>query len=189
MPLFKAAIHKTTMGGPPLADWRNVYWVEDTGPDEALIVAESIANAEAAFHSTSCKFTRAVITSPTHTFNQRVHEFTSLVGERAVTEGDIVPLWNVANVLFEPSDFGRPERKYYRVQITRAEFSGYSLTTTLHDLIQSTMDSLVSSTPQLSNPKGTSILSATVESLVGMRQESWHRRSRPGFHRGYVPNT
>lgn len=185
MPVYKGSIEKALGNTRSAPSWRNNYWLSAVGPDEALVKLEVIAAAEQAFHSTGVYTRRAVVSDPSHLQNQRSTSI-DLPGERVIS-GAAIPMWNVVTVLFLDLDHSRPERKYYRVELGEGDIDGSHLTVTLFDLVNGVMETLIGGSSAPCTPTGGTILSAEVQGLIGMRQTGWHRRTRPGFKRGYVP--
>jgi len=186
MPVFRLGVHKAYGSINSARVWGNYYWINAVGPEAGLIQGQVIAAAEAAFHGTNVHFTHLTLSDPTHAFNGRRYEFDDLAGERVVV-GSAIPDWNVASVLFQDLDFSRPERKFYRIEIGEADTDGGTLVSGVQDLIQGVLDTLIEGGSAPCTPTGGTITAAVVSHFIGMRQQHWSRRSRPGFKRGYVP--
>lgn len=186
MPIFKASIVKRQGSTVTGYTWRNNYWINADGPEDGLLAAENIANSEANFHGENVQFMEVVLTDPSKTFNQRKIQTPTLQGLYAMT-GATIPLWNVAVVDFTDLDFSRPERKYYRLLMGENDVTGSVLEPALITAMQDTLDFLLTVAIPPCTPTGGTITAAVVKTLLGMRQVSWHRHSRPGFKRGYVP--
>lgn len=188
VPVYKVQIFKTLDSTVGTSNWwTNTYHVQTVGPEEALIAGESIGNAEAAFHADLVNFWKIRVTDPTHLQFPRTFFFEGVSGER-VASGLILPQWNVVDVRLQPLSFARQDAKFYRVQLGEGDVDGAALGATLRSLVQDTWDALIDSVVPVVNPAGSTIITAAVSPLVGMRQVGWHRRTRPGFHRGYIPN-
>jgi len=186
VPIFKVAIYKHT--GGILAhesDWQNVYHVQAAGPEDALIMGQTIMNAEMAFHADSQYVTKIVVSDPAKLFFPRTEYHEDVSGERAAV-GAVIPQWNVVRVMFHPLSFARPDAKYYRINLGEGDINGQILETGIVTLVQDAVDALLASAAVVVNPAGSQLITATVVDAISMRQLNWHRHSRPGFHRGWV---
>jgi ribosomal protein L24 len=166
--------------------WRNVYNLNTPTLNDAFSIADTIVNIEANIHSTNVTMLQKIVSDPTRVERRMAFSYAATHGSR-VASGAIIPDWNVVGVTFFPASNPRPERKYYRVQLGEGDIVGSAIETTVVDIIQAQMDAMLGAVIALCAPNGDSVESAEVHSLVAMRQLNWHRRSRPGFRRGYVP--
>lgn len=186
MGVYKVEIVKGLESSLNRLTWRNVYHLNTPTINDAFTVADNLINGEATFHSTDVTFLQKVVSDPTKVERRLTFDISSTHGDRTAS-GSIIPDWNVVDVIFGPASNHRPERKYYRVQLGEGDIVGSTVEPTLVTLIQDSIDAVLGSTIALCAPNGDSIINSAVLSLVGMRQLNWHRRSRPGFKRGYIP--
>jgi len=109
-------------------------------------------------------------------------------GERADADPNVqLPLFNCVRVTLL-AGAGRPSLKYFRPPLVEAEVEGFNLTTAFTSEFDSTFVAPLSQLGYLCNQAGNLILGYEVYQPVQMRQLGWHSRSRPGFHRAYVPD-
>lgn len=106
-------------------------------------------------------------------------------GTRAVT-GDALPAWNTAKLTGRAGLGTRLYVWHLRMGLREPDVNGQVLTTT----VQSTIDDLIAAlttVDAISDKDGNKITTWGYDQYVHMRQMSWHRRTRPGFKRGWVP--
>lgn len=184
--LFKASIVKGLTTDPRTdADWSNVYTIEADGPEAAMATAGVLVNAEKDLHSEEVFFKRIILRDPSKTFHGRTFELGGDPGVRTPGTNPL-PLWNVVRILGRDLDFSRPEVKYYRLPIYEEDHTGANLSGALLTLLGDFTDELVL-VSGLVGGHGETITSWTADETIKMRQTDWHRKSRPGFKRGYVP--
>lgn len=109
-------------------------------------------------------------------------------GERADADPLVqLPLFNCVRVTLI-AGAGRPSLKYIRPPLVEVEVEGFNLTTAFTDSFDSTFVAPLVGLGYLCNQDGNLIQGWDVYQPVQMRQLGWSRRTRPGFHRGYVAN-
>lgn len=109
----------------------------------------------------------------------------SLAGARVVT-GSPLPAWNVARIQMRANDGSRPSTFYPRIGLTENDVAGQVLEAAVQDALQSFLDD-VGSQGSACTPAGQPFETFSFDTFVRMRQMTWHRRSLPGFKRGWVP--
>jgi hypothetical protein len=193
MPIFRVSIFKDWTGHDDLNHglFANTYMVEATDLNDALNGPGAlILGYERNVSRVGMHFARMHAVSPTPGSIGRsafVDEFGSTTRP---DETEFLPLWNVVRCDFPPVGPGRPEVKYLRLPLGEGEQSGGILTDDLIADIVTNYAAPLASLATYVTPTGDEHDPAqfSVWPLVQMRQTSWHRRTRPGFHRGYVPN-
>lgn len=187
MAIYRITIPKEIISGPIAGrKWRNVYDVEAASYDAALAAGDVIASHEMTFHSNIVGVPNIIahlVTEPFRRVGQQIA--VGRQGELAPT-GSLLPLWNCVRVDYPDVGVGRPERKYYRPPLYTSQVTGLVLDSDFYDLVLNGADLIWVLTNYI-GPSGEAHSGAVVDSLVQMRQTSWHRRRRPGFVRGYVP--
>jgi hypothetical protein len=186
MGVYKLEVVKGLESSLNQVRWRNVYNLNTPTLNDAFSIADTIVNVEANIHSTNVTMLQKIVSDPTGVERRQAFSFSGVHGSR-VAAGAIIPDWNVVGVTFFPASNPRPERKYYRVQLGEGDIIGSTVEAAVVTVIQEQMDAMLGAVIALCAPNGDSVESAEVHSLVAMRQLNWHRRSRPGFKRGYVP--
>lgn len=187
MGVYKVEIVKAFTEGAAINSWMNVYHVNAASIGDAAALADNFTNAERALANDNIHFLSKRVSDPTHVEPSRTDTLGGISGDQAWGT-DIIPLWNVTVVDFRDASGGRMERKYYRTGFTVDQLDGSSIDATVLANYQAVMDTLVSIVISMCSPSGDSVVEAIVHPIIGMRQLHWHRRKRPGFHRGYVPD-
>jgi hypothetical protein len=183
MTLFKVTIFKR-LDALDEPQWTNVYNVDALGTNTALDAAEGIAGLE-----------MAVTASPVHVY--RVTAKPSAGGDTAIRAVDIqgevvvdpvnlVPFFNTVRVIFTDS-VERSESKYLRAVISEANVEGFNISNELQTFVDENYAQPMLSVLGFRGPHGEVIAAARVQKLIQMRQVGWHRRTRPGYKRGWVP--
>lgn len=185
MSLFKVTVHKKALvAGFPR--WTNVYHVEALGPSTALDAAQGIADVEKAVLADLCVVDR--LTAQLTTGGSVASRAVNIGGLYAIPEDELLPLFNTVRVVLS-DDLGRPESKYLRACLGEVDVVGFKIGSDSIIRIQTDYSTPLLGILGLRGPNGEGITAAAVQQAVQMRQVSWHRRTRPGFHRGYVANS
>lgn len=187
MPLYKVAIEKGFALLGESHRWSNVYRVEAADVAEALDFGVTISNIEQGVHKDYVGFlyARARLDVPT----------TDDTGSRALTGNGSVtgdgalrlPNFNAVRCIFS-DDVQRPDQKYLRLPLEEGDVVNGTLETTLSNLVSLDYVSEIVALGFIRSSDNTTYVSGSVVQRIQMRQENWHRRSRPGFHRAYVPD-
>lgn len=110
----------------------------------------------------------------------------SLTGTRTVT-GSPLPGWNVARIQGRAFSGSRLLTWWLRMGLTEDDVDGQQLTVATSSAVDDFI-SAVNLQGHFCDRTGNLITSFSSSPLVHMRQLGWHRRTRVGFHRGWVPN-
>jgi len=114
--------------------------------------------------------------------------FTSIVpGLHAGDVAEMLPLFNTLRVAMNDGE-GRPNLKYFRFPIEESEMESGVPTSAFLDDINTVFLSALPAISGLVSNRDNEFTSFTAVPLIQMRQQGWHRRTRPGFHRGWVPD-
>lgn len=186
MVLYKVQVVKE-MTEPFLDSWVNVYHVDALGINTALDAAENIANGEAIALTADTTITRVtaqdgVVGGPIKVRTENI------AGARASDPGNLLPLFNTFRAILL-DDEGNKNNKYYRGTLTEGDIQGGKFESDY--LIDYMLPSLtaIQGTLGLRTSKDYPVTDRSFWPYVQMRQLSWQRRTRPGYHRGYVPDT
>jgi len=166
--------------------WTNNYNVIAANILDAQDNADAIADLEAAVLWDNVAIKQIEVRQTTSTTGSRRNVF--VPGLRADADPAVqLPLFNAVRVTLIASA-GRPSLKYFRPPLVEVEVEGFKLTTDFTDFFDSTFVAPLVALGYLCNQAGNLIVGYNVYQPVQMRQLGWHRRTRPGFHRAYVPN-
>lgn len=103
-----------------------------------------------------------------------------------VVSGDALPGWNVAVMQASTSIGLRKHTWFLRMGLTEADVDGQVLTATVQGIIDDFITAL-QATGDFVDKDGELFTIFDALPNVRMRQMGWHRRTRPGFKRGWVP--
>lgn len=189
MSIYKLTVHKkSTLYLAPGDEWTNVYHLDESTGTTAETDAVAIATAEQALYADDVTITRLVLSLPPSFATPPIIINANLGGSRNPT-GDRLPSWNVARIDWQVAGSARGMRKYYRASLSEDDVDGQVLAAgmiTVLDAFKSDLDAVTAIC--LENGLHFSPGTGIEDERVQMRQPGWSRRSRPGFHRAYVPN-
>lgn len=106
-------------------------------------------------------------------------------GVRAVT-GSALPSWNTVKFQGRSSFSSRPSIWHIRCGLTEDDVTGQNLVPavlTAFGALESAFDILTG----LCDKYGNAYTDFAADELIRNRQQGWHRRTRPGYKRGWVP--
>lgn len=183
---YRITIDKTYQG-PGGEKWSNVYNVDAPDIDEADNRAQAIAELEAAILWDNVVITR-LSTKPATGSGSGTSRAVFIEGERADADPNVqLPLFNTMLVKLIPP-IGRPSMKYLRLPLVEAEVTGFTLDPTFTSFVNTNYTVPLLALGYVTDESGQSFSGYGFNPNVQMRQLNWHRRSRPGFHRGWVPD-
>lgn len=184
MALFKLTIYKRMVANPE-DTWTNVYMVEGSNAVAALDTGEGIADLEAIIMGETAEVFKLDARSALGGLGvQRPY---NAVGQQTVADPDtILPMWNVVKVTFA-NVAGRPEIKYLRLPLYTDMIDGINVQGSVRTAIQLDYVGPLVGMVEYVGPNGEVHTEGSVATLIQMRQTGWHRRTRPGFIRGWVP--
>jgi len=184
--LFSIGIHKRLVDSPSVT-WSNDYHVTAVNILDAMDNAQAIADIEAAILWDNVQiFSLTASPGPgLDGSSKRV----AIAGERADADPAVqLPLFNTVRYNFLPVS-GRPAIKYLRLPVVEVEVEGFNFTTAATDFWSSTYASPIVALGFVTNAAGVDIAGYDHSQAVQNRQVGWHRRFRPGFHRGWVADS
>lgn len=187
MVLYTATIRSRLTDRPDTRPWSNVWHVEAASPAAALLICNGIVNAYinglkeyAEVYSQHVQFDHPLATPGASSDN-------IIPGTEPGDPALMLPLFNTLRVALHDG-FGRPNLKYFRFPIQEDEIEGGVPTTAFLDNINTTFLALIPAIGGVVSNRGHEYSDISAVPLVQMRQQGWHRRTRPGFHRGWVPD-
>jgi hypothetical protein len=184
MARFKVTTYKRLIADPE-DHWTNVYTVESANAITALDNGETIAGLEADVMGETAEVFR--ISAINVLGGEGVQREVTLPGLQDVPNPEqLMPQWNVVKVTFA-SLAGRPEIKYLRLPLYMFMVEGQQLLNGTQTNVQLGYAGPLADLPFYVGPNGEAHTGATVSNNIQMRQTNWHRRTRPGFIRGWVP--
>jgi hypothetical protein len=183
--LYVATIRSRLTDRPDSEPWSNVYHINASSKPNALLSAENVANA----------YTN-MLKDFAEVYNITVQQPSALASSPAVSNniqpglkaGDInlmLPLFNTVRAVFSDG-VGRPNQKYFRFPLQEDDVTAGVPTNTFLDDLSTTFLSLLFAVPGFCSNRGVAFTDISAVPLTQMRQQGWHRRTRPGYHRGWV---
>lgn len=186
MALYTVSIHQSLSLAGQREEWRNSFHFDALGPNSALDAGVTAAEAlmqGAIYDVTAFKLTAKEV----GTSNPAATRAISVTGARAGDPLDLLPLFNTVRMVLTDG-LDRPQVHYLRGMILEGDVQGYRITDTLRSLLQTNVADAIAGILGIRGPKNELITGAAIYVPIQMRQQGWHRRSRPGFRRGWVPN-
>lgn len=168
--------------------WSNVYHFSGSSYADAEAAAVEAMNAELPLYLDTVEVYELRITPEGVTGVPTSVVRVSEVGGRTDVPA-LLPNWNVAQVDFSVPTATRVCRKYLRASIGELDVEDFAFVPDFMALL-TTYATAIASYGGFANPHGQLISSSNfnVRPTIAMRQTGWSRRSRPGFHRGYIPD-
>jgi len=187
MPIFRVAIYKQLDGLGDEHEWSNVYHVDAADQDAAVSLASDISIIEQDVHKDYVVFARSYVKEEGLGTPEGVTN--NLIGNGQVT-GDPtlrLPGFNTIRATFFDG-VGRPDQKYLRLPLQEDDIVDGTINVTVNNLINLSYIGPLVSLAGLVSSDGVPYTGGNVYSAIQMRQTGWKRRTRPGFHRGWVPD-
>jgi hypothetical protein len=187
MALYKATIFKEQLlAGFVRGKWSNVY----------TITAGSLEDAAASM--TTCRINEQNVSYDTVHFTHGIVREAVLHGASKQvgfdTNGELVstglggplPLFCTVRVTFT-DNLKKPEQKYLRLGANEANLSVGRWDGEFVSYVAANYAQIMIDLPTFVGPGGEHPTDYEVHAEVQNRQLGWHRRTRPGFRRGWVP--
>lgn len=183
MALFRVTVYKRldALDNPT---WSNIYYCDTLGVNSALDFGSLVGGYEMTCSPEAVHVTR--LTAKPMGGGQIGIRSVDIGGELVVDPANLIPLFNTVRVVFTDS-VERSESKYLRGMIAEANVQGFQIDGELKDYINDHYAQPVKSALGFRGPNDETIAAATVQQRIQMRQIGWHRRTRVGYKRGWVP--
>jgi hypothetical protein len=184
MPLYRATIGKLeTASGER---WSNVYTLLDFDASSALVVASAIADMERAISYNTIRVNNVKVVNVAVP-SDRLAAAYDQAGDLPTTGlGGPLPLFCTVRVDFRDL-IKRPERKYLRTGAQRNNIADGRWSPEYYDYVEANYSEPLFGTLAYVGPNGERPTSYETFHPIQNRQLGWHRRSRPGMKRGWVP--
>lgn len=188
MAIYKAVISKLFNGAPFAGEkWTNVYNFNEVNAEDAADAAVAAGVLEMSVSYEPIIITGIVVFDPGNPADKAVRNPGSVGVLDPLGLGGYLPLFNTNRVVLTDA-LKSKEQKYLRLGAQADNMTLGQWDTEWVSFVQSTYADDLAALPSLCGPSGEAISAATALAAIQMRQLGWSRRSRPGFHRGYVPN-
>jgi hypothetical protein len=185
MPLYRGTIKKTLIASGE--SWVNVYTLSCSDVVNAESAINVIAELEKAVTYDIVHFDTYNVINKADKADRRAGGVGGAGALHHDTVGNLLPLFCTYRLTFT-DHVKKPEMKYLR----RPGFSdqltaGGSWATAFLDEVVTLYALPLLDMPEFVGPSGERPTSVFIEPAVQNRQLGWHRRTRPGFKRGWVP--
>lgn len=185
MAIYDVIIRKQLVGTPH--KWTNQYFVNAGNDIAAADEGEAIAFIEHQVHRTNVHFYQIDVRQA-GTGHLGIQRGIDLTGTLAIPAGGVrLPLWNVVMVNMS-SGVDRNDRKYLRLPLYHPDLNSDALDDTFRTSIDTLYSSNIITMASVVNTWGRPFINASCSPLIHDRDTGHHRRHRPGFHRGWVPD-
>ena len=187
MPLYDIRTYKHWEVGSS-ESWENVYTAQTIVVGDTAAVALDIIAAERAVSYDWVSFDGYDVVL--HAGGPAVLRGLGYIGQGDLDSaglGGPVPLFNTIRATFFNA-LGRPEQKYLRLGANADNLENGQWSGEFKDFVDENYTQVLVGNLEYVGPNGEAHTGATTHQPVQMRQLSWGRRTRPGFHRGWVPD-
>lgn len=185
MPVFSVKVFQRLAGeGAPGEEWSNSFHFDALGGGSAALQGEAVAAALMA--NASQDVNAYLVTAQEGPGSQVFRRAINIAGEISVIAANLIPLFNTVRLTFQ-DDVLRSENIYLRGMIGEANVQGYQISGELQTAIQDNTATPILELLGLCGPTGETLTSVATQQVIQMRQLGWHRRTRPGYKRGWVP--
>lgn len=186
MPLYKVRTYKHCNDANG-EKWENVYTVLTSSPAAALTNGAFFKDAEQSVSYDWVSFDGFDVTLAAG--GPVIAKTLAYFGQGALASaglGGLLPLFNTVKVTFFNA-LGRPEVKYLRLGANANNIGSFDWDGAFVTYVDDHYTQVVVGNLEYVGPSGEFHASAVTAPQVQMRQVGWHRRSRPGYKRGWVP--
>lgn len=188
MPVYRVTITKQLIDGPAaLQPWSNVYHINRTDLAAAALAAPQLVDLEKTLYPDNVRIVRYSVADPSAPqsgFSVGVFESGSRSVGAVATQ---LPRWNCARAKLNVPT-GRPSQMWLRVIFDESEVDSGNMTTAVFDQINTGWGSPLIALGYVCDESGQLFTGVSLDLAIANRQVGWSRRTRPGQHRGWVPN-
>lgn len=187
MPVYKARgyYHDSQLVGDQDYSWNFHITTTGTSDDAWDLAALHAGNFLDTLCPSTITLTKVNIENP-DVVNGLQTRNVGTTGTRVVT-GAALPGWNVARFQSSVADGARIHTWFLKMGLTEDDVEGQVLESAVQDAISNFLTAL-DAAGGFCDKDGALFVNHEQDTLVHMRQMGWHRRTRPGFHRGWVAN-
>jgi len=167
--------------------WVNTYHVSAANDDDAIDIMQDVVAMERAIHWSDIRFDRLAVRQDTPLAGSGRQVALTGTGDRDATGEDFLPTFCTARVILTDG-VNRPDQRYFRLRINENESDNGVLTATFITFMEINFIATFIALAGVVSSSHVPYTGGTVYPAVQNRQRGWHRRTRPGFHRGWVPD-
>lgn len=186
MARYRVTLHKHFFDHDGFKPWSNVYYLETSSVEVALDGAVAIAMIEKKVLKEYVKIFRVHAVQDAILHQPGGSREVDIQGEVTGDFNLMLPLFNTVRITFSDG-VGRPSTRYFRCPLQEDEIEGGQLIGAFIDDMNVNYCAYIISLPGMVSNSGDEYTDAVTQPGVQMRQTDWHRRTRPGYKRGWVP--
>jgi hypothetical protein len=188
MAVYRVTIAKQLIDGhDALHPWSNVYHISQTSMAEASLAAPTLVDLEKTLYPDNVRIIRYSVADPLvpqSGFSVGVNES----GNRSIgSVASQLPRWNVLRAKLNVPT-GRPSQMSLRIIPDESEVDDGKITTAVYDGLVTGWATPLFNLGYVCDEDGQVITGVLLLTTLYNRQTGWHRRTRPGQHRGWVPD-
>lgn len=187
MPVYRVTVTKHLDDGPyALRNFSNVYHINRTDMAAAALAAPELVALEKTLYPDNVHIIRYSVSDPAAPrtgFSKSVFEGGSRSVGAVATQ---LPPFNTVIARLQVAT-GRPSMMHLRPIIDESEIDSGSISAGLLTAITDGWATPLVGLGYVTDESGNPITGVVVDSPVASRQLGWHRRTRVGFKRGWVP--
>lgn len=186
MPLYRGTIEKLHPSSGER--WSNVYDLLTGSATDALTTLDAIRSMEMLVSYVTVQATRINVVNVADRNDRKSTVLSGATGALPVTGlGGDLPLFLTVLCTFS-DNVRRPERKFLRTGAQRNNLENGLWSGEYTDYVDDNYTQPLFGSLEYVGPSGERPTSGATSNIVQERQLGWHRRTRPGFHRGWVPD-
>lgn len=188
MTIYRLTIEKTMGDGNDAGKkWNNVYHLNESSLLSAILHAPTIVDLEKTIYPDNVTITRWAVHNPA-VRGEGQSDAVSVAGTRSTgTPATQLPLFVAVLFKFLVA-VGRPSLKYLRLPLDESEITNGVVDQTVLDAISTGWAAPLVADGAITDESGNALTGYGFNHNAVSRQLGWHRRTRPGFHRGWVAN-
>lgn len=186
MTIYRLTVVKQMQDGNDAGrQWSNVYHLNEASLAAAILHAPTILDLEKTIYPDNVSIVRWAVHNPAVSGDGQ-SDAVSIAGTRSTgTAATQLPLFNA--VLFRfLVEVGRPSLKYLRLPLDESEVSNGVVDSAVTDAISTGWAVPLVADGTITDESGHTITGYGFSHNIISRQLGWHRRTRAGFHRGWV---
>jgi hypothetical protein len=187
MPLYKATIFKEQiLAGVKGPTWSNVYTLTAGSLDDAAAGMTTCRINEQNVSYDTIHFTRGIVRENVVGGASKQLGFDTNGELDSTGLGGPLPLFCTVRIAFTDA-FRKPEQKYLRLGANEANLSLGRWDGEFLTYVAGNYAAVMLALVPFVGPSGERPTGYEVQGAVQNRQLGWHRKTRPGFRRGWVP--
>lgn len=178
-------VKRMTDGNDAGVQWSNVYHLSEASLAAAVLHAPTLLDLEKTVYPDNVAIVRWSVHNPAVPADGQ-SDSVFVEGTRSTgTAASQLPLFNVVLFRFTVTT-GRPSLKYLRLPLDESEVSNGAIDSAVTDAISTGWAVPLVADGSVTDESGNALTGYGFSARVVNRQLGWHRRTRAGFHRGWV---